>query len=239
MTESIPSDNFSTNKDLDPSVARVFFDESADWMDFSVVEPQPVSMRVGARKVLFETLATAKGSILAPAVYFDESGDKKTFVEFGHELVPVNNIVNGHYFESPLLRTREKKRNMSLIDSVLMLGSNVDALEMQVRLSHDEWAEAEDYYHALRQLLASRKDLWLRLEASPGADDHLVGKTMIAKLVMFMTEFRYDGVPIDEQGEPGVFPLVYDHNERRLGFIPEQLTLLDPWLYLEIDEDEV
>jgi len=237
MTESTPSDNFSKNKDLDPSVARVFFEESTDWMDFHVVQPTRVSMRTDAGRVLFDTLAMATGEVLAPAIYLDESGEDKVLVQLGRELEPVNNIVNGHYYESPFLRTRDPGDNMRFVDATRMLGSDSEAFDMHEGQSRDEWQEAERYYQVLHHVLDPLQNRWLRLEAAPGADEHLLGKTMIARLFIFMTQFRYDGTPIDERGLPGVFPMVFDHRERRMHFIPEQLMLADPWLYIELDKD--
>jgi len=238
MTESNSGDDIFANKDPSPPrVARVFFDQSADWMEFHTVRARPVSMATEMGKVTFDTLTMRDGAVLAPAIYLDESGEDKVLVDFGRELEPVNNIVNGQVFESPLLRTREQSENMRLVEAVRMLGKNRDALDMHLRLTRDEWLEAERYHRKLRQLLESRKELWIRLDAGPGADPHLAGQIMIAKLAIFVTEFRGDGASIGEQGVPGIFPLVYDHGEHRFGFIPEQLVVPDPWVYIKLDED--
>jgi len=228
MTESINDNNSYPKKDLGPPrVTEVFFDRGGS-VELYEVDTRSVSVPVGTSQQNFEELIMHDGTVLAPAEYLSYEGEDKLLVDLGRELEPVP--PEQSTTRAPSIRTRDVYRNAGFLSAVHMQGSNVYMLPE--RQSHSVRTDAESYYERLQALRSYESGLWLRLEGRDDGDEYIRGKILIAKLVLFITEI------VDVRTETyGIFPAIFNYNETKFHLLPEQLKLVDPWLYVQLDED--
>jgi len=228
MTESINDNNSYPKSDLGPPrVAEVFFDSGGS-VELYEVDVRPITIAVGQSQQQFDELVMHDGTILAPAEYLSYEGDDRLLVDFGRELEPVP--PDQSPTRAPSIRTRDVYSNTRFLNAVHMQGSNVHPLPGRHNASSRQ--DAESYYERLQQLHSYEPGLWLRLEGKDDADEHIRGKVLIAKLVLFITEI------VDVRAETyGIFPAILNYNESKFHLLPEQLRLVDPWLYVQLDDD--
>jgi len=228
MTESINDNNSYPKKDLGPPrVAEVFFDSGGS-VSLYEVEAREISIAVGATHQDFEELVMHDGTVLAPAEYLSYEGEDRLLVDFGRELQPVP--PEESQVRSPSMRTRDVYSNTRFLNAVHMQGSNVHPLPGRQNAAVRK--DAESYFERLQLLHSYEPGLWLRLEGKKDADDHIRGKILIAKLVLFITEI------VDINTETyGIFPAILNYDESKFHLIPEQLNIADPWLYVQLEED--
>ena len=151
-------------------------------------------------------------------------GDE-VLIDLMNTLEPVPDALDG-----PYLRTRASGENFRFLEAVRGLAANADRLERQMTVS--ESVDAERAAYDLQAALRHEKELWLPFEAGPTADEHIVGKIIVARLALFMSQSPFNS-------SPGIYPIIYNYNEGHFTPVPEQLRMIQPWLYVRVqNEDE-
>jgi len=223
MTESIYSNDISPEKDLKPSVVKVFFDDG-DFIELHSATRYSVNDGSGSENN-YDEFDMADGSMLVPIDRMTPLVGDEVLIDLMNTLEPVPDALDG-----PYLRTRASGENFRFLEAVRGLAANADRLERQMTVS--ESVDAERAAYDLQSALRHEKELWLPFEAGPTADPHVSGKIIVARLALFMSQSPFNG-------SPGIYPIVYNHNEGHFTPIPQQLRMVQPWLYVRVvDEDE-
>jgi len=221
MTESIYNNDISSEKDLNIPVVKVFFNDG-DYVELhSAARYHYVDGRNPEND--YDEFDLADGSTLVPIDRITPLVGDEVLIDLMKKLEPVPDALDG-----PYLRTRAAGENFRFLESVRGLASNFERLESQISLG--ETIDAERAADDLQAALRHEKELWLPFEAGPNADGHIAGKIIVARLALFMSESPYNG-------SPGIYPIVFNHDEGHFTPVPEQLRMMHSWLYVRTEND--
>jgi hypothetical protein len=195
---------------------------NGDSIDLQFVdEVQPFSYENDEGQVHSEHLLMADKSLLGPVVHLAEDEDSKYgLIGFGESLEPIPDVMG-----SAQLRSRLHGLGLRFLEIVQSIDR--EPLELETVLANEERVAVFKHAQRLTREL-SHSDLWLRLEAKSGADSHLIGKIIVARLAMFVVEVN---------GQPIIQPWIYSFDSSEIASVPEQLELVDPWLYVQLITD--
>ena len=213
MTESIHDENVFHEKDrTDDGLIEVLFNDGHSIM-LQKAEVRPTSLSIDGVRVHYDELISSEGYILEPYTIYDS----EDLVDFAEEL-ELTYSPDGKV----AIQTKAYANDLSFLAIAQTLG-NVVKLEKEIIHEHHE--DANEYPLRLRQLIDEQYELWVRLE--------LRRQPRGVTTDTIMAQLAFIGAANDKVT---MIPYINNVNGYQKDYIPEQLTLGYPWLYIGEDD---
>ncbi|MBC7565049.1 hypothetical protein H7100_02365 [Candidatus Saccharibacteria bacterium] len=213
MTESFhESAAYERDRSLDGLIEVAYDDAHAIVLD--IAEVLPTTIRKEGLNVPYDILMTRDGYVLEPYTVYNW----EEISRFGSELhgVVLPDRKTG-------IQSKKHSDNLGFIALIQTFNQDdIEALTTIVQIEHRD--DAISYAMLHRELKDQRYDLWLRLKQKQHAK-HVEDEPIVARL-------EYIGFSGDKLT---MIPHIKNTNGHQVDYIPEQLTLGDPWLYVGVD----